>query len=264
MIDGKYLFTTYATSTSNTWSLIGNRIVNWGDGTVTTGQGTHYYTSPGEYVIKGNTTLTRFLYGAQPAVSNSLIEVIQYPTSVTLFAEFSFCTKLVRANISGTTLKLNCFRNCPSLIEVDITNCTFIDSIEGLFDRCRALTNKGLIGLETTKLLSSVKDMSNVFAECDSLETIDLSNWDVGNVTKLNNLVRDCRKLANFIPPKNINVSISNFTNCTFLPVEQLVSIINNLNTVSTTQTLTLGATNLAKLTTEQIQIATDKGWTVS
>lgn len=263
MTDGKYLFTTYATSTSNTWSLIGNRIVNWGDGTVTTGQGTHYYTSPGEYVIKGNTTLTRFLYGAQPAVSNSLIEVIQYPTSVTLFAEFSFCTKLVRANISGTTLKLNCFRNCPSLIEVDITNCTFIDSIEGLFDRCRALTNEGLIGFETIKL-SNVTDMRNVFVECNSLKTIDLSNWDVGNVTNLNNLVRDCRKLANFIPPKNINVSISNFTNSTLLTAEQLVSIINNLNTVSTTQTLTLGAVNLAKLTTEQIQIATDKGWTVS
>ena len=99
--------------------------------------------------------------------------------------------------------------------------------------------------------------------ECDSLETIDLSNWDIGNVTNLNNLVRDCRKLANFIPPKNINVSISDFTNSTWVTVEQLVSIINNLNTVSTTQTLTLGATNLAKLTPAQIQIATDKGWTV-
>ena len=149
------------------------------------------------------------------------------------------------------------------MIEVNVTDCTFIESIDGLFDRCRALTNEGLIGFETVKL-NNVKIMSSVFIECDSLETIDLSNWDVGNVTNLNNLVRDCRKLANFIPPKNINVSISNFTNCTLLPVEQLVSIINNLATVSTTQTLTLGSTNLAKLTTEQIQIATDKGWTVS
>ena len=42
-----------------------------------------------------------------------------------------------------------------------------------------------------------------------------------------------------------------------------MIDIIDNLATVSSTQTLTLGATNLAKLTTEQIQIATDKGWTV-
>ena len=263
MTDGKYLFTTYSDSTSNTWSLIGNKIVNWGDGTVTTGEGTHYYTSPGEYVIKGNTTLTRPGLGAHGHVRNCLIEVIQYPTSVTGYAEFYMCTKLVKANVSGAKLKGYCFRGCSSMIEVNVTDCTFIESIDGLFNRCRALTNEGLIGFETVKL-NNVKIMSSVFIECDSLETIDLSNWDVGNVTNLNNLVRDCRKLANFIPPKNINVSISNFTNCTLLPVEQLVSIINNLATVSTTQTLTLGSTNLAKLTTEQIQIATDKGWTVS
>ena len=130
-----------------------------------------------------------------------------------------------------------------------------------MFDRCRVLTNEGLIGFETVKL-NNVNIMSTVFREC-GLETIDLSNWDVGNVTNLTDLVKDCRKLANFIPPKNINVSISDFTNSTLLTAEQLVSIINNSNTVSTTQTLTLGATNLAKLTTEQIQIATDKGWTV-
>ena len=39
--------------------------------------------------------------------------------------------------------------------------------------------------------------------------------------------------------------------------------LINNLNTVSTTQTLTLEVTNLAKLTFGEIKIATDKGWTL-
>ena len=41
------------------------------------------------------------------------------------------------------------------------------------------------------------------------------------------------------------------------------MSIINNLNTVTTTQTLKLGSTNLAKLNPDEIKIATDKGWTV-
>ena len=40
--------------------------------------------------------------------------------------------------------------------------------------------------------------------------------------------------------------------------------VINGLQTVTTTQTLTLGSTNLAKLTEADKKIATDKGWTLT
>lgn len=43
-----------------------------------------------------------------------------------------------------------------------------------------------------------------------------------------------------------------------------LVEIISNLDEVSTTQTLTMGATNLAKLTDEEKKVATDKGWVLA
>ena len=43
-----------------------------------------------------------------------------------------------------------------------------------------------------------------------------------------------------------------------------LVTILNNLAAVTTTQTLTMGATNLAKLTDEDKAIATNKGWTLA
>ena len=39
---------------------------------------------------------------------------------------------------------------------------------------------------------------------------------------------------------------------------------INGLQTVTSTRTLTLGETNLAKLTEAEKQIATDKGWTLA
>ena len=263
MTDGKYFFTTYNAPTSNTWSLIGNKIVNWGDGTVTTGEGTHYYTSPGEYVIKGNTTLSRPGYGSSSCVRNCLIEIIQFPTSVTGYAEFYACTKLVKANVSGAKLEGYCFRDCSSLIEVNVTDCTFVKNMSRMFESCTALLNKGLIGLETTKL-SNVNNMSLAFRKCDLLETLNLSNWDVSGVTNLTDFVYNCTNLKNFKAPKNISVSTSNFSGSPNLTVESLIDIINNLATVSTTQTLTLGATNLAKLTTEQIRIATDKGWTVS
>lgn len=43
-----------------------------------------------------------------------------------------------------------------------------------------------------------------------------------------------------------------------------LVEILNNLATVDTTQTLTMGSTNLNKLTADEQAIATNKGWTLS
>ena len=51
---------------------------------------------------------------------------------------------------------------------------------------------------------------------------------------------------------------------CNKLTHDSIMVIINGLQTVTTTQTLTLGSTNLAKLTDEEKKIATDKGWTLA
>ena len=40
--------------------------------------------------------------------------------------------------------------------------------------------------------------------------------------------------------------------------------VINGLQTVTETQTLTLGSTNIEKLTEEEKQVAIDKGWTLA
>ena len=63
--------------------------------------------------------------------------------------------------------------------------------------------------------------------------------------------------------PNTIPISI-NFGTCTNLTHDSLMSIINGLAVVETTQTLTLGSTNLAKLTDEEKAIATEKGWTLA
>ena len=110
---------------------------------------------------------------------------------------------------------------------------------------------------------SEVTDVSYLFAEASGITKLDLSSWDAENVKNLTYLVQKCSNLTSFIPPMNISVSLSDFTKATSIAVGDLVSIINNLSNVSSTQTLTLGSTNLAKLTPQQVKIATDKGWTV-
>ena len=51
---------------------------------------------------------------------------------------------------------------------------------------------------------------------------------------------------------------------CNQLTHDSLMVFINGLQTVTNTQKLTLGSTNLAKLTEADKKIATDKGWTLA
>lgn len=45
---------------------------------------------------------------------------------------------------------------------------------------------------------------------------------------------------------------------------DSIMVVINGLQTVTSTHTLTLGSTNLNKLTQEEKQVAIDKGWTLA
>ena len=77
----------------------------------------------------------------------------------------------------------------------------------------------------------------------------------------MNNFMVNASVLQNFI---SCAIPVSFGANGTALTHDSLMSIINNLATVTTTQTLTLGSTNLAKLSSEEKAIATNKGWTLA
>ena len=51
---------------------------------------------------------------------------------------------------------------------------------------------------------------------------------------------------------------------CDRLTHDSIMVVINGLQTVTETQTLTLGSINLDKLTQEEKQVAIDKGWTLA
>ena len=55
-----------------------------------------------------------------------------------------------------------------------------------------------------------------------------------------------------------------NISSCTKMTADSLLEVLNNLATVTSTMTCTLGADNLAKLTEEDKAIATNKGWTLA
>lgn len=77
--------------------------------------------------------------------------------------------------------------------------------------------------------------------------------------------IYECDNLSDIQLQSGFNVS-ANFSNCSALTAKSMVAMFNALRNLvgSTAKSLTLGATNLAKLTAEQKAIATTKNWTLA
>ena len=122
-----------------------------------------------------------------------------------------------------------------------------------MFTNCSSLTT--IPQLDTSKVTS----MGSMFTNCSSLTTIPA--LDTSNVTDMGNMFYNCYSLTEIhMTGMRANFSISSSTQFT---ESALVEILNNLATVTSTRTLTMGSTNLAKLTDEEKAIATNKGWTL-
>lgn len=125
-----------------------------------------------------------------------------------------------------------------------------VKSMSETFNYCSQLTTLPLMDLTQCDRFS--------ITGCSNLESIPA--YDLSNITSIN--ISDLYKLKEFhATGMKVSFNISSSTNFT---KEALVEILNNLATVTTTQTLTMGATNLAKLTDEDKAIATNKGWTLA
>lgn len=83
------------------------------------------------------------------------------------------------------------------------------------------------------------------------------------NATDLDYCFAICPELTEITGNPNFKTSVG-FSDSTKLTHDSLMVIINGLQTVTETQTLTLGTDNLAKLSDAEKQIATDKGWTLA
>ena len=162
-----------------------------------------------------------------------------------------------------------------------------VTNLNTCWNSCYSLQSLDLSGWDTTNW--AVTNLSSCWDSCYSLQSLDLSGWDTTNwavvdtrdINAYNYSLRLYRVPASFnIHPDKPNASANpNVPNLeTFdgwaiyqnhsynvalkLTVASLVSILTRLPAV-TGKTITLGQNKL-KLTSEQIAIATAKGWTVA
>lgn len=154
------------------------------------------------------------------------------------------------------------FADMTDLTEVDLSSIdtSKLEDMSGLFSGCANLASLDLTYLDT----SNVIYFSEMFYGCTNLVSLDISSWDTSNSdpeSGISKMFDDCINLTN-LNSCPFYYSI-NFYGSQKLTHDSLMSIINNLGTVSSSQTLTIGQTNIAKLTSDEIAIATNKGWTV-
>ena len=148
--------------------------------------------------------------------------------------------------------------NLTEIIGIENWDTSKVTNMNQLFHQCYKLTSLNISGWET----GQVTDMGYMFNCCESLTSLDLSGFDTSNVTNMASMFLGCSNLTSLDSMQNIPVTLD--LSPTILDATSLLDVINNLATVTTTQTLTLGSTLLAKLTEDQIAIATNKGWTVA
>ena len=156
------------------------------------------------------------------------------------------------------------FRGCG---EVDLTKAgvpfDFSQSTSfSNFAYASEITHFGEINTTGSNLLSYT------FYNCKKLTTIDklILKADGSQNIGGNQTFQGCGLLENLVVEGAIGSSI-NFQWANKLSHDSLMSIINHLKDftgTATTMTLTLGTTNLAKLTDAEKAIATHKGWTLS
>lgn len=187
------------------------------------------------------------------------LKSVTMPDSVTSIGTFAFlqCSSLISMAISASLISIGtyAFEGCTSL-----TNITITDSVKRIddyaFQGCKSLTS--------VTLPDSVTRIGRyVFNGCSNLTSVTIP----ASITNIGyELFSYCANLTDVTLGNGFNADSLDLSASTKYTAETIVSWLNALadRTGQTAYKLIIGATNLAKLTEEQVAVATNKNWTLA
>ena len=209
----------------------------------------------------------RYLLNELPQIDTSNVTNMSY-----MFSTCYNLTTIPQLDTSNVTNMNSMFYNCTNLTTIPQLDTSNVTNMNYMFGTCYNLTT--IPQLDT----SNVTNMSYMFSSCTNLTTIPQLNGE--KLTSVASTFVNCRSLENFngiinLGQAYLTTQSANYYNyglnlsaCTNLTYDSLMNVINSLYDIATlgvkSQQLILGDTNLAKLTEEEIAIATNKGWSVS
>lgn len=169
---------------------------------------------------------------------------------------FTQCTALMEFTSPMPNLKdgLGMFAICPSL-------ATFNSELPSLSNGTGMFAATALSSFSIP--LPEMLDGSGTFTQCPNLTSFSSL---MPKLTNANTMFDGCPELVEFTSGLgSLEDGSFMFRDCPKLSVESLINILTTLpdRTGSETATITIGQTNIDKLTAEQIAVATNKNWTV-
>ena len=241
------------------------------------------------------TTMYQFFNNCQNLTNIPNINTSNVTNMNTMFGSCKKLKTIPTLDTSKVTDMSNMFTGCTSLIEIPELYTNNVANMIGMFGNCDNL--KTIPTMNTNKVTSminmfyrsgitiipelntsKVTSVYNMFYMCSGLITIPKLNFE--NVNNVSGFLYDASNVVNIGGFENLGAAYSttksanysyyslDLTSCTKLTHESLMNVINNLYDIKTkgckAQSLRLGATNLAKLSEDEIAIAQNKGWNVN
>ena len=220
---------------------------------------------------QGNSTLVKFKYwddsntknmndfssawkGCQSLKEFPMIDTSKGTDFTSAWMSCSSLTEFPALNLSKGVNFNNAWWGCSSLTEfpmVDLSNGT---NFSYAWRDCNSLATFPQLDL------SNGTNFTNAWFQCSALTTIP--QLDLSKGTDFEQTWYNCPALTTLGGFGAISADID-LSSSTKLTVESIMNVINQAATV-TGKTMTLGSTNLAKLTDEQKAVATSKGWTLA
>ena len=253
--------------------------------TIPSGIDTSVYINPDIRTIAGSTGTTSYpgFFRVVKKIDSNYIGKGPFETLTSGFAgainleEVDF----TGIDISGAINMTTTFYRCPKLKKINLSNKTLrMSSIQSICYEDSELTEINL----TNTTIAALSSVSTAFYKCSKLEA--LQELDGSKFTSIGSVLTNCSSLETFGGFKDLGKAYTQTTanyspygldlsTCTSLTHDSLMNAINKLYDLNLaynvanggtlyTQKLVLGSTNLAKLTADEIAIATNKGWTVS
>lgn len=242
------------------------------------------YDGLGKVIVNTDETIANKYFNT--TINNKKNGIIRYLTKVpkldlsnatnlkSLFSGCAAITAFPNLDTSHVTNMSHMFDACSTLRRIPKMDTSNVTDMSAMFLQDYALTEVLLGDLDTSK----VTNFQSIFFNCVNL--IKVEGLDGSSAIKVDGFFSNNPRLTDFYGLKNLGKAYDvtanalyasytfSLTSCPKLTHESLMKVIDNLYDIASkgcnTQKLNLGTTNLAKLTAEEIQIATSRGWSVS
>lgn len=242
------------------------------------------------------TSLSNKFKGDTNLIYMPLVDTSNVTNMQSTFTDCYSLAEIPLLDTSEVTDMQNAFGNCSSLKKIPLLDTSKVIYMGTAFMNCYSL--KTIPQLNT----SSVTNMPEMFSGCKNLR--EIPNLNISNVTTFSRTFNGCTKLTTVpeLNCEKVNNSNNTFSGCSSLtnlggllnigqnyPLnstannysltialvtspnlthDSLMNVINKVYDIAAkgvaTQKITIGNTNIAKLTAEEIAIATNKGWSIS